>query len=413
VTRDILIRDLPKEDIEWLDANTPRGYSRTELLRTLIAKQREQGLPNPLVHSSATSTIAVAGVSPKFIDLFAGIGGFRIGMTAAGGSCVFTNEWDEPAQRTYTTWFGADDVHGGDIRSPEIINAIPDHDILCAGFPCQPFSLAGVSKKKSLGRKHGFDDEKQGNLFFAITEVIDAHRPPVVLLENVKNLRSHDGGNTWTVIKSNLEQRGYAVFDQIIDANGWVPQHRERIFIVCFDEKVFGRKESIDFHFPKHPSGEKPVLGDILEKNPDRKYMLTDNLWAYLKAYREKHERAGNGFGFSVFEPHQTTRTLSARYYKDGSEILIAQKGWKNPRRLTPREAMKLMGFVDSYAELFGHKSGFPLAVSDTQAYKQFGNAVVPGVVEAVGREIFKVIGKLYARSGTGCLLKGRNLKAA
>jgi len=411
VGRDVLIRDLTDEDLHWLDSNTPTGFSRNEFLKSLIAKSRSE-TPQLRLFEPKAPAPAVVGPSPKFIDLFAGIGGFRIGVGSAGATCVFTNEWDAYAQRTYQSWFGDDHFFPGDIRDPAIIKQIPDHDVLCAGFPCQPFSIAGVSKKKSLGRSHGFADEKQGNLFFAITTVIDEHRPPVLFLENVKNLRSHDGGNTWKVIKHELESRKYVVFDEVLDANGWVPQHRERIFIVGFDEKVFGERRDIDFKFPTAPD-RKPILSDVLEPNPDPKYMLTDKLWNYLKAYREKHEKAGNGFGYSLFNGEQTTRTLSARYYKDGSEILIAHKGWRNPRRLTPTEAMRLMGFVDSYAAKFGFEGGFPITVSDTQAYKQFGNAVVPLVVEAIAKEILRVIAQLYKRTGNGCVVKGRKLKAA
>jgi DNA (cytosine-5)-methyltransferase 1 len=413
VGRNVLIRDLSEDDIAWLDANTPLGCSRNEFLKELIAKSREPIPQFALFDPHAAVTETIAGVSPKFIDLFAGIGGFRIGMGAAGGTCVFTNEWDKYAQRTYSSWFGDDHLFAGDIRSQEVLQHIPDHDILCAGFPCQPFSIAGVSKKNSLGRLHGFEDEKQGNLFFAITSIIDEHRPPVALLENVKNLRSHDKGNTWRVIKSELERRDYVVFDKIIDAKGWVPQHRERIFIVCFDRKIFGNKEDIDFNFPEPPEQRPPVLGDVLEEEPESKYMLSDKLWKYLKDYRAKHEKKGNGFGYGLFDKTQTTRTLSARYYKDGSEILISQPGWRNPRRLTPREAMRLMGFTDSYAARFGFSDGFPIAVSDTQAYKQFGNAVVPLVIEAIGKEVLRVIATLYKNSGNGCVVKGRLSRAA
>ena len=287
-------------------------------------------------------------------------------------------------------------------------------DILCAGFPCQPFSLAGVSKKKSLGRSHGFDDESQGNLFFSIMDIVDKKKPPVLFLENVKNLRSHDKGNTWKVICHEIESRGYVIYDKVIDAQKWVPQHRERVFIVCFDKSVFGKKENIDFKFPEYSSDEKITLEDILlETSPDKKYMLSDKLWKYLQDYAAKHKAKGNGFGYGLFGKNDIARTLSARYHKDGSEILIKQARWQNPRRLTPAEAMKLMGFQYKYAELFGHEDGFPQVVSDTQAYRQFGNAVVPLVVEAIGTQIVDAMANTFQKSDTGCLLKGRAIAVA
>lgn len=319
-----------------------------------------------------------------FIDLFAGIGGFRSAMTALGGRCVFTSEWDKFAVQTYKAWYKDDHVHTDDIRLIDP-RSIPDHDVLCAGFPCQPFSIAGVSKKNALGRKHGFEDEKQGNLFFAIMDIVAAKKPPVLFLENVKNLKSHDRGNTWKVIESHLS-KNYIVFTEIVDAKHWVPQHRERIFIICFRKDLF--PSGVAFEFPRPLVNRLPEFGDIREKAPARKYMLTDNLWKYLKEYKEKHQSAGNGFGYGIVPADGISRTLSARYYKDGSEILVKEKGWKNPRRLTIPEAQRLMGFVDRYASLFGHEGGFPQVVSDTQAYRQFGNAVVPLAVEEVGRAI-------------------------
>jgi DNA (cytosine-5)-methyltransferase 1 len=323
----------------------------------------------------------------RFIDLFAGIGGFRLALESLGGKCVMSSEWDRYAQKTYKAWF--DEVPAGDIRQIER-ESIPDHDVLAAGFPCQPFSIAGVSKKKSLGRAHGFGDVVQGNLFFDLAAVIKAKRPPVVFLENVKNLKSHDGGRTWKVIHDTLVQLRYRVFHKVIDAIEWVPQHRERIYIVCFDRDIF--PDSPPFQFPIG-SGLPPChLGTILEPRPDPKYTLSDHLWQYLQDYRERHESKGNGFGFGLAPPQGTTRTLSARYYKDGSEILVPQRG-RNPRRLTPRECARLMGFPDS----------LPIVVSDTQAYRQFGNAVVPPVVEAIGREILAVLAWHF---GNSCLVK-------
>jgi DNA (cytosine-5)-methyltransferase 1 len=303
----------------------------------------------------------------RFIDLFCGIGGFRIAFEKAGGKCVFSSDYDKFSQQTYEANFG--ERPRGDINQVEVMD-IPPHDILCAGFPCQPFSIAGVSKKNSLGRLHGFDDVKQGNLFFSIADILDHHRPSAFVLENVKNLKGHDKGKTFAVIKDTLESiLGYTIYTKIIDAKAVVPQHRERIFIVGFREKH-------DFEFPIFPN-QGPLLGSILEPRPDPKYTLTDHLWNYLQNYAAKHKAAGNGFGFGLVSAGDTTRTLSARYHKDGSEILIAQRG-KNPRRLTPRECARLMGYPDDYR----------LVVSDTQAYRQFGNSVVVPVVERIAEAV-------------------------
>lgn len=334
----------------------------------------------------------------SFIDLFSGVGGLRLGLEAVGGRCLFSCERDKFAQKTYQNWFGEDAA--GDVTEISAKGAIPDHDLLAAGFPCQPFSIAGVSKKNSLGRAHGFKDRTQGTLFFHLAEIIDRKQPPVVLLENVKNLRSHDKGQTWQTISGTLDELGYSVFDKIIDAADYVPQHRERVFIVCFRKDVFG--ESPHFGFPTTPEGPRPKLRDILEKNVEQKYTLTDKLWNYLQEYAEKHRRKGNGFGCSVAKLGGTTRTLSARYHKDGSEILIPQRG-KNPRRLTPREAGRLMGFPEALL------SPECRVVSDTQAYRQFGNAVVPAVVEAVAKQIVAVMREaVVSTSGNGCVLKAK-----
>jgi DNA (cytosine-5)-methyltransferase 1 len=311
-----------------------------------------------------------------FSDFFAGIGGFRTALQPLGGECAYSCEWDRYSQKTYAAWYG--DTPHGDIREVAFSD-IPPHDVLAGGFPCQPFSLAGVSKKQSLGRAHGFACEKQGNLFFQLAAIIDEKRPRVALLENVKNLQSHDHGRTWAVIHDTLTSLGYRVFHKVIDAAAWVPQHRERVYIVCFDRKVFG--DDPPFRFPDAPRGARPRLGDILENDPHPKYTLSDRLWTYLQEYADRHRKKGNGFGFGLANPDGITRTLSARYFKDGSEILIPQKR-KNPRRLTPRECARLMGFPDTY----------PIVVSDTQAYRQFGNAVVPPVVHAIAREITTVM---------------------
>ena len=312
-----------------------------------------------------------------FIDLFAGIGGFRIALESLGGVCVFSSEWNGFSRETYRANFGEDpagDITGIDART------VPDHDILAAGFPCQPFSIAGVSKKNSLGRPHGFLDELQGNLFFDIARIIQEKRPKAVILENVKNLIHHDHGNTFRVIRDTLtSELGYIIFWKVIDASAFVPQHRERTIIVGFRRDLY---PDPDFRFPDLPE-RGPHLKSILEADPDPKYTLTDNLWTYLQKYAEKHRRKGNGFGFGLVDPgrDRITRTLSARYHKDGSEILIRQ-GDGNPRRLTPEECRRLMGFPD----------WFKITVSDTQAYRQFGNAVVPAVVMAVADQVLKVI---------------------
>lgn len=322
-----------------------------------------------------------------FIDLFAGIGGLRRGFEAQNGRCVFTSEWDAHAVRTYKANFPDSDDIWGDITTKDPAD-IPDHDVLLAGFPCQPFSLAGVSKKNSLGRAHGFLDKTQGTLFFNIVSILKAKRPRAFLLENVKNLRSHDKGQTYAVIMGALRELGYQVTDRVVSASGWVPQRRERVYLV-------GYLEPVDFNFDelKRPR-LAPTLADILH-SPDEdseepyteekrkktvvssRYTLSDHLWTYLQNYAAKHREKGNGFGCSVFGPNDVSRTLSARYHKDGSEILIGQSG-KNPRRLTPRECARLMGF-DS-------REGKPMVipVSDTQAYRQFGNSVAVPVVNAI-----------------------------
>ncbi|MBP8232864.1 MAG: DNA (cytosine-5-)-methyltransferase [Rhizorhabdus sp.] len=307
----------------------------------------------------------------RFIDLFAGIGGLRLGFEAVGGKCVFTSEWDKYSQRTYQANFpGDDDQHlmVGDIRpygaNPELI---PEHDVLLAGFPCQPFSLAGVSKKNSLGRKHGFDDEKQGNLFFDIERIIRHHQPAAFLLENVKHLTRHDRGRTFEVIRRILEDElNYRIDFRVISSAPWVPQKRERIFIVGFREDVGFSFRGFDKTIPQET--DWPKLGSIFQSHNeiDSKYTLTPKLWDYLQAYRKKHEAAGNGFGFSLFGPHDVARTLSARYHKDGSEILVEQQD-NRPRRLTPTECARLMGFEHGDRQ-------WNIVVSDTQAYRQFGN---------------------------------------
>ena len=312
----------------------------------------------------------------RFIDLFAGIGGMRLAFEAAGGQCVYSNEWNKYSQKTYFTNFGVQP--DGDITKVRAED-IPDHDILVAGFPCQPFSIAGVSKKNSLGRATGFEDKTQGTLFFDVCRILKAKRPRAFMLENVKNLCSHDKGRTFAVIKESLAELNYQVFFDILDGRQYVPQHRERIVIVGFDQKRYGKK--IDFAFRLSPPERPPVVRDILEDAPDEKYTLSDKLWTYLQNYAAKHKEAGNGFGYGIAPPDGVTRTISARYYKDGSEILIGQEG-KNPRRLTPRECARLQGFPET----------FQIPVSDTQAYRQFGNSVVvPLMADVAGLILAKL----------------------
>lgn len=314
----------------------------------------------------------------KFIDLFAGIGGIRLAFQNLGGKCVFTSEWDTYSKKTYDANFG--EVPFGDItKIPE--NEIPDHDILLGGFPCQPFSIAGVSKKNALGRAHGFLDETQGTLFFDVARIIEHKKPKAFLLENVKNLVSHDKKKTFKVITETLKELGYSIHFKILDGKHFVPQHRERIIIVGFRNEVFNNEETFEFPIM---SEAKFAIKDILEPEVDKKYTLSDKLWDYLQGYAKKHKAKGNGFGFGLTDLNGISRTMSARYYKDGAEILIPQDG-KNPRRLTPRECARLQGFPDS----------FIIPVSDNQAYKQFGNSVVTPLIQAVGVNIVKEILKV------------------
>ena len=395
----LLVRNVPKHIRSWIETErVSSGLTQQEVLLGCLEKAYEYRNAErfPLFTSGQSGTAerpAPQAVPFKFVDLFAGIGGFRIALEKLGGKCVFTCEWDRYAQKTYKAWHG--ELPHGDIRkvSP---SDIPDHDLMAAGFPCQPFSIAGVSKKKSLGRAHGFKCASQGNLFFYLASIVEVKRPPVLFLENVKNLVSHDKGQTWRVIKGTLEELEYEVFHSIIDARQWVPQHRERIYIVCFDKKVFG--PDVKFQFPTSPNSSARGVESILESECDAKYTLSEHLWTYLRKYAEKHRAKGNGFGFGLVNPKDVTRTLSARYYKDGSEILIPQNG-RPPRRLTPTECAKLMGF---------DPGRYPIVVSDTQAYRQFGNAVCPLVVEAVGHEIIKQFARHLRKSGNGCLLKAR-----
>lgn len=321
-----------------------------------------------------------------FIDLFAGIGGLRLGFESIGGHCVFTSEWNNWCKKTYQANFGIEKNYVGDIVAYPTED-IPDHDVLLAGFPCQPFSIAGVSKKNALGRPHGFECTTQGTLFFEVARVIAAKQPKAFLLENVKNLVSHNGGRTFEIIINTLKQElGYQLFWKVIDGQAWVPQHRERIIIIGFKNPVAFSWDDLDI------PNEHPLLKSILHPENGSesshepyttangtvhsKYILTDHLWQYLQDYAAKHKAQGNGFGFGLVTGEDVARTLSARYYKDGSEILISRGEKGNPRRLTPRECARLMGYDDSYK----------IVVSDTQAYKQFGNSVIVPVIKAVAK---------------------------
>lgn len=320
-------------------------------------------------------------VGYTFIDLFAGIGGTRLGFEMSGCSCVYSNEYNKFCQKTYFANFG--EVPDGDITAVKAED-IPNHDILVGGFPCQPFSIAGVSKKNSLGRPTGFEDKTQGTLFFDVCRILKARRPKAFMLENVKNLVSHNHGDTFKVIQESLSELDYAFFYKVIDGQLYVPQHRERIIIVGFDKKRYG--SDISFEFNLKPAFPKPKLKDILEKNDtvDSKYTLTDKLWKYLQNYVIVQRKKGNGFGYGMPDLNGVSRTLSARYYKDGAEILIKQDG-KNPRKLTPRECARLQGFPDSYL----------IPVSDNQAYHQFGNSVVVPLIADVSRLIVEKLNEL------------------
>lgn len=386
-----------KHDIE-------SGERRTDILdaiRDYIEYKRQHDKKNPMWNDVSDEMVTMAAESPlecdlfadffqvpfpapenpkfTFIDLFAGMGGFRLGMQAQGGKCVFSSEWNAYSQKTYFANFG--DMPFGDITKEITKSYIPEHfDVLCAGFPCQPFSIAGVSKKKSLGRETGFKDKTQGTLFFDVADIISRHRPKAFYLENVKNLTSHDKGNTFRVIRETLEELNYSLYYQVMDGQTYVPQHRERIMIVGFDKERYHGQEK--FEFPEQHEATRSIK-EILDPNIDPKYTLSDKLWAYLQNYAEKHRAKGNGFGFGLVDLNGITRTLSARYYKDGSEILIPQDGGKNPRRLSPRECARLMGYPDEYRID---------RVSDVQAYRQCGNSVIVPLITAVSEQIIKTL---------------------
>lgn len=356
-----------------------------------FVEENVDGLEGPADQSLQYAGNDVPFPAPKnsqfrFIDLFAGIGGFRIAFQEAGGECVFTSEWDKFAQQTYKHNFG--DFPYGDITKIDEKD-IPDHEVLCAGFPCQPFSLAGVSKKNSLGKKHGFEDETQGTLFFDIKRIIDHKRPKAFMLENVKNLISHDGKETFKVIKKHLEEKlGYVVSWKIVKGSNWVPQNRQRIFIVGYDpdQITIDKNEII---IPDSPGNDYtyPELAEIINKSV-LGHTLGPGTWDTLVRHKAHHAQAGNGFGYGIHQfpikPGETTRTISARYHKDGAEILVEQKG-DRPRRLTVREAMQLQGYDPN-------KFVFP--VSNTQAYRQIGNSVVVPAVKSCAAEIAKVLAR-------------------
>ena len=386
-----------KHDIE-------SGEKRTEILeaiRNYIEYKHQHDKKNPMWDDVSDEIVTMAAESPlecdlfadffqvpfpapenpkfTFIDLFAGMGGFRLGMQAQGGKCVFSSEWNAYSQKTYFANFG--DMPFGDITKEITKSYIPEHfDVLCAGFPCQPFSIAGVSKKKSLGRETGFKDKTQGTLFFDVADIISRHRPKAFYLENVKNLTSHDKGNTFRVIRETLEELNYSLYYQVMDGQTYVPQHRERIMIVGFDKERYNGQEK--FEFPEQHEATRSIK-EILDPNIDPKYTLSDKLWAYLQNYAEKHRAKGNGFGYGLVDINGITRTLSARYYKDGSEILIPQGNGKNPRRLSPRECARLMGYPDEYRID---------RVSDVQAYRQCGNSVIVPLITAVSEQIIKTM---------------------
>lgn len=389
------------ESLRHLVASLHGRYNQRELaeelgvsVRTVRRWEVGESEPPPYLESAIRQRLLPLDTDDAqdcdftFIDLFAGIGGIRKGCETHGGHCVFTSEWDRWAQKTYLANF-PESTHTliSDIKEIDEQD-VPDHDVLLAGFPCQPFSIAGVSKKNSLGNKHGFLDETQGTLFFDVARIIKQKRPKAFLLENVKNLVSHDRGKTFRVICKVLqEELGYHIDWKVIDGQHFVPQHRERIVIVGFREPTDFTWDDLQLptEGPRlstvlHPQdgSEEPESHYTTGKKAgvDTRYTLSPKLWAYLQGYAAKHRAAGNGFGFGLVDGDSVTRTLSARYYKDGSEILVSQGSRKRPRRLTPRECARLMGLDDS----------FVIPVSDTQAYKQFGNSVIMPVIQEVAR---------------------------
>ncbi len=385
------------------------GLSTSTVERWETGKVQPKPVSVPALKELYYGTTHEDGTDFRTIDLFAGIGGIRRGFASAGGHAVFSSEWNEFSARTYRTNYGFAETMAGDITQVDA-NDIPDCDVVLAGFPCQPFSLAGVSKKRSLGRETGFRDKTQGTLFFDVARIIAAKRPAAFLLENVKNLTSHDRGRTFKVILNALQNElGYEVHWKVVDGQHFVPQHRERIYIVGFRSKTDFTWD--DLKYPDH----QPVLADILHKTDGTepylpwdgekyfdfehnkvqdKYTLTPRLWQYLQDYKKKHEALGHGFGYGLVTPDMVSRTLSARYHKDGSEILVAQ-GDERPRRLTPRECARLMGYPDELR----------IPVSDTQAYRQFGNSVVVPAIAEVARIMRPHILKVMAEGDQDLIL--------
>lgn len=354
--------------------------------RTLRRWENGESSPSPLVYKAIMSFAADTPYAKEvqdpeftFIDLFAGIGGIRIPFQELGGKCVFTSEWDKFAQKTYHVNFG--DMPNGDIT--KITNdEIPEFDVLLGGFPCQPFSQAGLKK--------GFSDTR-GTLFFEIERIIKDKRPKAFLLENVKQLRGHDKGRTLKVILEHLDALDYQVsYDVLRAADFGVPQNRERIYFVGFDRRYYGLDDKYKFLFPD-PTHKKTRLGDILEDNVDEKYTISQKLYEGHIRRKTEHQKKGNGFGFCLFNADsEYTNTISARYYKDGSEILIDQGSDIPPRKLTPRECARLQGFPES----------FIIPVSDTQAYKQFGNSVAVPVIRAIAKRLREEMNRMDPTHG-------------
>ena len=410
----------PRLDGDIRSLRETAGLSQVELAErlgySLKTIQRWEGGAKPrrialeFLHDVRAKAAPVARAGDetgfRFIDLFAGIGGLRRGFESVGGECVYTSEWDKYAVQTYRANFDCRHGIAGDITAVAA-EEIPAHDVLLAGFPCQPFSIAGVSKKNALGRPHGFACDTQGTLFFDVARILSFHRPAAFLLENVKNLASHDGGRTFATIRQVLtEELGYQLHTKIVDGGVFVPQHRERVYMVGFREpNAFDWDQLL---LP--PTAGGPRLGSILHPEDgteipeapytdergrvNQKYVLTDHLWKYLQEYAAKHREKGNGFGFGLVGPDDVARTLSARYYKDGSEILIKRRKGP-PRRLTPRECARLMGFDEPGG------SSFEIPVSDTQAYRQFGNSVVVPAVRAVAQAMRPYITSQAGASST------------
>ncbi len=313
----------------------------------------------------------------KFIDLFAGIGGFRIGLECAGGKCVWSNDYDKYANKTYNHWF-KDDINGHDINEAIRLNLVPPHDVLCGGFPCQPFSNAGHRK--------GFKDEKQGHLFFSIKKIADEHKPKVIFLENVRNVFKEE---TFAVISSAFEE-DYICARALINAKAWVPQNRVRAFMLFFHRDHFSEgfvltnfQNFLD-SLTKKGKVEDIPFNSIRSKAPSKEeYKITKATWNALQRHKKRHLKAGRGFGYGLVDDQRPTRTLSARYSKDGAEILIQEPYWREPRKITVEEGLALMGYKKSYAKKYDFKNGFtfPETMSKAQIYKQLGNSLVPEIV--------------------------------